>query len=122
MLIFNFKLIKYVKLLIMVFLLSFLLIFISIFMFIFSSSFIIIWVFIECRTLGFLTITCTYSLKQKFRSIRRYFLIQALGSSIFLISLMLLSTPSGSLKFTIISSLLYNFSLTLKIGLFPFHY
>lgn len=90
-------------------------------MFLFSSSFIIIWVFIECSTLGFLAVTCLLNKNQKFRSISSYFLIQALGSSLFIVSLILLRTPSSSF-FILMVSLIYNISLTIKIGLFPFHF
>lgn len=74
----------------------------------------------ECRTLIFLVIICLVNFKQKFSVIRSYYLIQILGSSLFLVSLIIIRIP-GSIFYNIFSSLIYNFSLCIKLGLFPFH-
>lgn len=88
-------------------------------LFFISSSFIIRWILLECTTLSFLRLSCIRIKDQKFRFIRRYFLIQVIGSSLLLISLSLISSYLDLFNFT--SRLIYNFSLCIKIGLFPFH-
>lgn len=104
----------------MILLLRIFLILFLISVFLISSSFIIMWVFLECNTLLFLIVICLLSNKQKFRVVTSYFLIQSLGSSIFLVSLSIISSLNFSL-FLYIRYILYNFSLGIKLGLFPFH-
>lgn len=85
-----------------------------------SSSFIIRWLIMECCTLGFIRIICFININQKFSSVARYFLIQSLSSSLFLLSLRIILPER--IIFNNFICLVYNFSLSIKIGLFPFHF
>lgn len=72
----------------------------------------------EASTLVFLSLICFQNVNQKFMSICSYFLIQVFSSSVFLVSIRLIFEI---VLFRSLSLIIYNVSLSIKIGLFPFY-
>lgn len=81
-----------------------------------SSSFIIIWFLIEINTIFFLSLLTKNNKNKKIRikNSFNYFIIQIISSVFFLISFFILDN--------FLSILIFNFSITIKIGVWPFHF
>nr|AST11024.1 NADH dehydrogenase subunit 2 [Sarcoptes scabiei]AST11037.1 NADH dehydrogenase subunit 2 [Sarcoptes scabiei]AST11089.1 NADH dehydrogenase subunit 2 [Sarcoptes scabiei]AST11167.1 NADH dehydrogenase subunit 2 [Sarcoptes scabiei] len=81
-----------------------------------SSSFIMMWFLMEINTMFFLSLL-TKNNKNKKMSIKNsfnYFIIQIISSVFFLISFFILDN--------FLSILIFNFSMTMKMGVWPFHF
>nr|YP_010736686.1 NADH dehydrogenase subunit 2 [Heterophrynus longicornis]WEM34670.1 NADH dehydrogenase subunit 2 [Heterophrynus longicornis] len=91
---------------------------ISILMILSSSSMFSMWLALEINTISFTTIIHMHKTQESSESCIKYFLPQALGSSIFVFSMLFISLFPNS-EIPTLSSL---FAMAIKLGLPPFHH
>lgn len=86
-----------------------------------ASSWFIVWVGLEINMLAILALLINFSSPREKEATLKYFLIQALASSILLTAALLAATFQQSLSNFSGTSFLIFFSLLMKIGAAPFH-
>nr|YP_009353581.1 NADH dehydrogenase subunit 2 [Curculio davidi]AQX92147.1 NADH dehydrogenase subunit 2 [Curculio davidi] len=88
-----------------------------------SLSWIISWIGLEVNLLSIMPLLKTYNNKYYSESVIKYFIVQTMASLMFLFSvLFFICSKNYSIELTIVSSLLLNMTLLLKMGAAPFHF
>jgi len=86
-----------------------------------ASSWFMVWVGLEINMLAVLALLINFSSPREKEATLKYFLIQALASSILLSTVLLAAALQQSLSNSSVTSFLIFFRLLIKIGAAPFH-
>nr|UYK52281.1 NADH dehydrogenase subunit 2 [Chloeia sp. r EEE-2022] len=86
-----------------------------------ASHWLLIWMSLEMNLMSFIPLMSMSKTQQETEAAIKYFLAQAMGSALFLLSLLLMSSPIPSLT-PFLPYLLLTMSLLLKLGAAPLHF
>nr|ARH53792.1 NADH dehydrogenase subunit 2 [Curculio elephas] len=88
-----------------------------------SLSWIIAWMGLEVNLMSIMPLLKSYNNKYSSESTMKYFIVQAMASLLFLFSVFFfVCVKDHSIELNIVSSLLLNTTLLLKMGAAPFHF
>nr|QXE46430.1 NADH dehydrogenase subunit 2 [Cephalcia infumata] len=87
-----------------------------------SYSWFSMWMGLEINLLSFIMIMSNYKNMMNTESSMKYFMVQALTSTIFLFTIIFLSINMSLMKLNFIMKLIMNMTLMFKMGAAPFHW